>query len=298
MEKTIVNGISINVYPHDSPIAIAQIAHGMEEHQGRYRALAEFLNSRGFAVVTADMRGHGANTPTEELGWFADRDGWKLLCEDQLNVREFISDRFPDLPVFLIAHSMGSIISRVILQHDSTKYDKVILTGYPCWKKGTGTGIFLANLLQAIAGSKAKSKLLNKLSTGVFNHSVESPETDFDWISYDRENVRKFINDPLCGFGFSISALRDLFTLVRLMHDFTRCENVNSELPILLLSGADDPCTGGEKGRADTISTLRKSGFKHISTIEYAEMRHEILNETGRALVFRDIAEFLNPGDL
>ena len=120
MEKTIVNGISINVYPHDSPIAIAQIAHGMEEHQGRYRALAEFLNSCGFAVVTADMRGRGANTPTEELGGLADRDGWKLLCEDQLSVLEFISDRFPDLPVFLIAHSMGSIISRVIMLLDST----------------------------------------------------------------------------------------------------------------------------------------------------------------------------------
>lgn len=291
MEKIKIGGIDARLYKHDSPKGVAQIAHGMEEHQGRYHELAEFLNSRGFTVVTADMRGHGAGTPTDELGWFADRDGWKLLIEDQIKVTEFIKSDF-DLPVYLIAHSMGSIISRVVLQKHSRLYDKVVLTGYPNWQKGTGFGIFLTNTVQRFAGSKAKSKLVNHLSTGMFNRAIESPETDFDWISYNRQNVSDFINDPLCGFGFSVSAMRDLFTLVGLMHEPERCENVNSELPILLLSGADDPCTGGEKGRADSLATLRKSGFQHISTKEYAQMRHEILNEVGRGTVFEDIGEF------
>lgn len=294
MEKTNVNSRDVRVYKHDSPKAIVQIAHGMEEHQGRYQAFAEFLNSHGFTVVTADMRGHGANTPTDELGWFADRDGWKLLVDDQVKVTEFIKKQYPELPVYLIAHSMGSIISRVVLQKYSRLYDKVVLTGYPNWQKGTGFGIFLANSVQLTAGSKAKSKLINHLSTGMFNRSIKSPETDFDWISYNRQNVSDFIKDPLCGFGFSVSAMRDLFTLVGLMHDPERCENVNSELPFLLLSGEDDPCTGGEKGRNDSVATLRKSGFQHVLTIEYAQMRHEILNETGRERVFGDVVRFLD----
>ena len=294
MEKTNVNSRDVRVYKHDSPKAIVQIAHGMEEHQGRYKAFAEFLNSHGFTVVTADMRGHGANTPTDELGWFADRDGWKLLVDDQVKVTEFIKKQYPELPVYLIAHSMGSIISRVVLQKYSRLYDKVVLTGYPNWQKGTGFGIFLANSVQLTSGSKAKSKLINHLSTGMFNRLIKSPETDFDWISHNRQNVSDFIKDPLCGFGFSVSAMRDLFTLVRLMHDPGRCENVNSELPFLLLSGEDDPCTGGEKGRNDSVATLRKSGFQHVLTIEYSQMRHEILNETGRERVFGDVARFLD----
>ena len=110
MEKINVNSRDVRVYKHDSPKAIVQIAHGMEEHQGRYKTFAEFLNLHGFTVVTADMRGHGANTPTDELGWFADRDGWKLLVDDQVKVTEFIKKQYPELPVYLIAHSMGSII--------------------------------------------------------------------------------------------------------------------------------------------------------------------------------------------
>lgn len=294
MDEIRLGELTLRVYQHDSPKAIVQIAHGMEEHQGRYQAFAEYLNSCGFAVVTADMRGHGANTPTDELGWFADRDGWKLLVDDQVRVSEFIKTKFPGLPLYLIAHSMGSIISRVVLQKYSRLYDKVVLTGYPNWQKGTGFGIFLANSAQRFAGSKAKSKLINHLSTGMFNRSMESPETDFDWISYDRKNVSDFIKDPLCGFGFSVSAMRDLFTLVGLMHEPERCENVNSELPLLLLSGEDDPCTGGEKGRADSVATLKRSGYKHVLTIEYAKMRHEILNEAGRERVFGDIVKFFS----
>ena len=287
-----LNGLSLRVYEADSPRAVVQIAHGMEEHQGRYSDFAAFLVSEGFSVVSADMRSHGSGIPREELGWFADRDGWKLLIGDQLAVRDYISERFPGLPVYLFAHSMGSIISRVVMESDSRKYAKAVLSGYPCYQSAAPIGIALTALISIFRGPRFKSKLIQQLSTGMFNRSVESPETDFDWICKTPETVRAFIDDPLCGFGFTCSAYSDLFRLVTMMHKPENYRNVNSALPMLLLSGAEDPCTGGERGRKDSEAVLRRAGFADIKTIVYPDMRHEILNERGHMQVYRDVAGF------
>ncbi|MCI8387663.1 MAG: alpha/beta hydrolase [Clostridiales bacterium] len=293
MQQLTLNTLSLRIYTAESPVAVVQIAHGMEEHQGRYSDFAEYLTTRGFTVVTADMRGHGETVAPSELGWFADRDGWKLLVADQLAIRDFISERFPDLPVYLFAHSMGTIISRVVLESASKRYDKVVLSGFPCYQTGTEFGIFLARTISAIRGSRHKSKLLQTLSTGMFNRAIESPATDFDWVCKTPESVQKFIDDPLCGFGFTSSALGDLFKLVSLMHDPKKYVDVNVALPFLMVSGAEDPCTGGEKGRADSIGVLRRAGFSEIKEIAYPDMRHEILNEREHMKVYEDIANFL-----
>ena len=287
-----LNDLSLRIYEADSPRAVVQIAQGMEEHQGRYSDFAAFLVSEGFSVVSADMRGHGPGIPREELGWFADRDGWKLLIGDQLAVRDYIGERFPGLPVYLFAHSMGSIISRVVMETDSQKYARVVLSGYPCYQSAAPVGIALTALIRQLCGPRFKSKLIQRLSTGMFNRSVESPETDFDWICKTPETVRAFIDDPLCGFGFTCSAYSDLFRLVTLMHRPENYRNVNPALPMLLLSGAEDPCTGGERGRKDSEAVLRRAGFADIKTIVYPDMRHEILNERGHMQVYRDVAGF------
>lgn len=350
MKKIRRGDLSLCVYmPTEKPRAVVQIAHGMEEHQGRYENFAKFLTTRGFAVVTADMRGHGEDTPTENLGYFDEKNGWQLLLRDESSVRDYIDELIheildgenhesnsegkdfrenaqrkvdaenisensldsenhaenPDIPVnnskipvYLIAHSMGSIISRVLLQTESARYDKVVLTGFPCSRPGVGFGIFLANIFSAVHGAKYRSKTLAKLSTGVFNKSIEAPATDHDWICANPETVQRFIDDPLCGFGFTSSAYRDLFKLVKLLGDSSRTQNVNNSLNILLLSGAEDPCTGGEKGVCDSIEKLRRCGFTKLTEKNYTGMRHEILNETENGQVYEDIADFLENGTL
>ena len=71
-------------------------------------------------------------------------------------------------------------------------------------------------------------------------------------------------------------------------------ETVRKDLPILLISGKEDPCTGGEKGRTDSENRLRRAGFRNLEIITLDGMRHEILNETGRENVFRRILEFMD----
>jgi len=108
------------------------------------------------------------------------------------------------------------------------------------------------------------------------------------------ENVRRYIEDPLCGERFTLGSYNALFQLIRLMGSAEKYEEVWRELPILMISGREDPCTGGEKGRADSESVLRKAGFREVEIITLEGMRHEILNENGREDVYRRILDFMD----
>lgn len=282
--------LCVHVFEVKNAKAVVQVLHGMEEHQGRYEPFVKFLNNNGYSVVTSDMRGHGAGAPT--LGYFENKGGYKLLIEDQKTITNYIKSHFLNLPIYIFAHSMGTIITRVLLQQNSNDYAKVVLSGYPNYQKATSFGILLADATKAFRGAKYKSKLINDLGIGVFNKAVKDPKSPVDWISVNTQNVQDYIADPLCGFGFTCSAFADLFRLVKLMHKPKLYKNVNTNLQLLLLRGQDDPCVGGEKGAADSGKVLAKAGFKDMLGICYPNMRHEILNEEKSQDVYKDILEF------
>lgn len=284
--------LSIRIYNVSNPKAIIQIAHGMEENQKRYEEFSKFLQSNGFCVISADMRGHGNNC--QELGFFKEKNGYKYLIDDQLAIRNYIATNYKDVPCYLFAHSMGTIISRVFLQAHSAKYDKVVLCGYPCYNKAAPIGVLLSNIIILFKGPKFKSKLLQSLSTGSFNKKINSPKTPFDWISYNEDNVNAFKNDDLCGFGFTSSAYKDLLKLLILMNKPKKYQSINSNLKFLLIRGLDDPCIGNDKGASNSYNTLLKAGFRDIKRIDYPLMRHEILNEKKHILVFYDVLSFFN----
>ena len=295
MKEVLINAkdgyrLLLNVYDVENPKAVVQIAHGMEEHQGRYKEFAEMLNANGYAVVSADMRGHGKMAKT--LGFFKRKEGYNTLVEDHLKVTNFIKNQFKELPLYLFAHSMGSIIARVVLQTHSKKYDKVILSGYPNYRNVAKFGIKFADSLTAKHGAKYKSKFMTALEFKFFNFFVWNSKTSVDWICYDRKVVDEYLKDPLCGFGFTTSAFSDLFNLVVLMHDQKRFERVKDSLPILFIRGADDPSTGGKQGSKYSVKTLEKAGFKNITKIDYEKMRHEVINEVNKEIVYADILNF------
>ncbi len=284
--------LSVHTFDIDNPKAVVQLVHGMEEHQERYERFALFLNENGFAVVTSDLRGHGRTA--KNPGHFKDRKGYAALIEDRIQIRAFIAKRYPDTPVYLFAHSMGSIISRAVLRTESEKYRKVILSGYPYHQTLLPLGLFLTETIGLIRGRKYKSEFIRSISIGSFNKSVAEPKTEVDWLCANPDTVRSYIEDPCCGTGFTCAAFNDLYHLLSLMHKTKTFRNVNTDMPILMLRGADDPCTGSERNIRDSIDTLRKAGFKHIKRIDYKGMRHEILNENDYMTVYRDIVDFFN----
>jgi alpha-beta hydrolase superfamily lysophospholipase len=284
--------LSVHVFEVKNPTAVVQIVHGMEEHQERYEKLAEILNNAGLTVVSSDMRGHGIGVKKEDLGFFKNKNGYLALIDDQKAVTSFIEEKFPALPIYIFAHSMGTIITRVLLQTQSKRYQKVILSGYPNYQHACHFGIFFANFVKLFFGAKYKSKVIQGLGVGAFNLSIKNPKTDADWICKNEETVEEYLKDEYCGFAFSCSAFSDLFHLVKMMHKPKLYKNVDRKLPFLLLRGSDDACTGGEKGAKDSRDILRKAGFENISHIDYVGMRHEIINEKDNQKVFDDIVNF------
>ena len=284
--------LSLCVYSAVHAKGNIMFVHGMEEHKERYDEFASFLQEHGYNIVLSDLRGHGKNAPL--LSHIADKNGDKLLLKDQKKIRKFMEEKFPNLPNMIFAHSMGTIITRNLLQECSNDFTKVALSGYVNPNGASGIAVALGNIIKAFKKPKGHSKMLTNLTTGSFNRAVKNPKTDSDWISYNEENIQKFVDDPLCGAEFTVGSYCALFRLLHNMAKVKRYKNVNSELPFLLISGKDDPCTGGEKGRNASLKVLQKAGFKDISVVTFDGMRHEILNEVDKQKVYDEIISFFD----
>ena len=282
--------LSLMIFHAKKEKAVIQFVHGMEEHKERYEPFATFLAENGFTCVISDLRGHGKDAPI--LSHISNKKGDKLLIEDQKQIRKYIKKTFKDVPVYLFGHSMGTIISRVLIQSEGDKYEKVALSGYVNPNPVAGIGSVLTKLITVFKGPKAHSKLLNNMTMGPFIKSVENKRTDLDWLSYDEKNVDKYIADPLCGVEFTLGSYFALMKLLSRMGKAKAYKKVKEDQPILLASGIDDPCTGFDKGRESSKALLEKSGYHNISVITYEGMRHEILNEKEKEKVYQDLLEF------
>ena len=283
--------LAVTIYDVENPKAVIKMIHGMEEHQGRYKAFATYLAENGYAVVTADLRGHGKSAP--KLSHIANKNGHKLLIEDEKVIKEYIKQKYPEVPMYLFAHSMGTIIARTLLQTDSKDYQKVALSGYPNPQGAGDIGAALSALMRVFKKGTGYSKMLTNMVLGPFAKAIPDATSPLDWLSYNKENVENYAKDPLCGEEFTIGSYNALFHMVGDINKAKLYKNVNINLPIYLISGVDDPCTGGEKGRNASLNVLTKAGFKDIKVTTLDHMRHEILNETDKEKVQQLILDFI-----
>ena len=282
--------LSLAVFEAKNPKAVIQFIHGMEEYKERYDAFAEYLCSKGYTCVTSDLRGHGKSDPV--LSHISNKKGDRLIIADQKEIRKYIKRTYKDLPLYLFGHSMGTIISRVLMQTDGSKYSKVALSGYVNPNPIAGVGKALTKCVKLFKGSKGHSKLINGLAVGTFNKTIENPRTPLDWLSYNEENVDKYIADPLCGVEFTLGSFDALMCLLSKMGKARKYKSVKEDTPILLIAGKDDPCTGFDKGRASSKALLEKVGYKEVEAVTLDNMRHEILNEKENQKVYEELLKF------
>ena len=214
--------LSLAIYEAKNPKAVIQFIHGMEEYKERYTAFAEYLSSKGYTCVTSDLRGHGKNAPL--LSHISNKRGDKLIIQDQKEIRKYILRTYKDLPLYLFGHSMGTIIARVLMQDNGSKYSKIALSGYVNPNPVAGMGKFLTKLVTVFKGPKGHCKFINGLAVGQFNKSIENPRTPLDWLSYNEENVDKYIADPLCGVEFTLGSF---YALMALLSKMGKAKNIN-----------------------------------------------------------------------
>ena len=275
--------------------AIVHLAHGMAEHAARYARVAEALTAAGYAVYANDHRGHGKTASPEELGFFAEKDGFARVVGDLVELVAHEKKEHPDVPLLLIGHSMGSyMVQEFIIDHGREIAGAVISgsAGKPNLLASAGRLVARAERLRA--GVRGKSKLLGDLSFGAFNKQFAPTRTAFDWLSRDVAEVDKYVTDPLCGFDVTTSLWVDVLDALDSIARPERQARIPKDLPIYVFSGSEDPVSEKTKSLEQLLAAYRLAGVRDVAHRFYPGARHETLNETNRDEVTRDLITWLD----
>ena len=277
----------------ENPKGILQIVHGMTEHIGRYESFMQYLAENGFIVCGHDHLGHGKTAANEsEYGYFAKKDGHKLLSEDAFLFGNAVKKDHHGLPLILLGHSMGSFVVRSTVREHPNACDALIIMGTSGKNPLAFPGLLVSRIIRRIRGEKHVSKFVSNVAFSSYNKYTES-EHPFAWLTRDETVLETHDADPMCTFEFTVSAMCDLILLQSLCNKRSWFGNIPRELPILLVAGDCDPVGNYGKGVEEVYRRLRAAGARNVSCKLYPGMRHEILKEIGKETVWKDMLDFL-----
>ncbi|AXK50841.1 alpha/beta fold hydrolase [Spiroplasma alleghenense] len=282
------------------PIGVMQLVHGSCEEASRYDEFAKYLNQNGYIVVADDHRGHGhtANLKENELGWFADEDGWQKIIDDLKEVNDYIKSNFKDLPITIFGHSMGSFMVR----HYLTLYGNTVTKAIIC---GTAEhsalslklGIMLSKKYQKKHGAKEVPEKIWELSYKNLNKRFKDipNATGFEWMNSSPEEIQAFIDNPRVGQKFSASAFKDMFTGLAYIRKKSNYKQTPINLPLFFIAGLADPVGNYGKSVYKVRKKYLRAGYNTKLKL-YPQLRHEILLEPKQFsdIVKNDILNFLN----
>lgn len=281
--------------PEGRVTGVVQIVHGVAEYIQRYHDFGVFLAENGYVAVGDDHLGHGYSISNpSELGWFAEKDGWSLIVEDEKKLHDLLTAWYPGVPIVLFGHSMGSFMARTYLGLYPGDFDACILSGTG-WQPSIvcKAGVALAKAEVARVGSRAHSEKLQNLAFGSYLKRIENPIGKNDWITRDEDIIRQYDADPLCGFAASVGLMHDMMTGLSIICRDSHMEKMNKSLPVLFLSGAEDPVGGWGKGVRRTAARFRWVAMRDVSVKLYPGARHEMLNEWNKQEVRADILAWI-----
>lgn len=273
---------------------VVQLVHGMAEHIERYDDFARFLTGIGYVVFGHDHIGHGKSvTSTDELGHMPLEGGADILVEDVSRARAAAASLCADvdcLPLFLFGHSMGSFVVRACIARRPVGLAGAVLCGTGDQPRLVSlAGRTLSRAIGAVRGERYRSRLVETLAVGSFSSAIEDARTECDWLSTDPAVVDAYLADPLAGQMFTVGGYATLTDLTAEVVTDASAAAVPHDLPLLFVAGSEDPV--GERGVAvrRAADRYRAAGVEDVRVILYPDMRHEILNEPGRADVYADI---------
>ena len=278
--------------------AVLQICHGVAEHIARYDGFARALNEQGIVVAGHDHLGHGKSLPEGGTPvYFGDGNTWNTVVDDIYVLHQRLKQRYPDAPLCIMGHSMGSFLTRTyLIRYPGTVKAAVIMgTGWQPEMTIRG-GLLLAGILSGLKGPDAVSKLVTNMAFGAYNKAFgDKPRTPNDWLSADTDNVDRYMADPLCGADATVGLFRQMLRGLRFNQTPGNIDRMDKNAPILLIAGQDDPVGNMGAGVRRTHDAFKRAGIKDVTLKLYPGLRHEILNEAAmRDTVYGDIGAWLD----
>ncbi len=279
----------------DRPRAVLQIIHGMSEYIERYEPFIEIMVDKGFVVVGEDHLGHGLSVAEGSVhGYFCKKNAATVVVRDVHRLKKLTQEIYPDIPYVIMGHSMGSFIARNYIAMYGSGIDAAIIMGTgnsPMWLINTGK--FLGDIMKPFCNPYAPSNVLNKIAFSTYNGRIENPRTDFDWLTKDETIVDKYMADEKCGFVFTINGFDTMFTFIARSEKKSNLSCVPKTLPVLFISGNDDPVGNYGEDVKKAYEALRAAGVSDVTLKLYPGDRHEILNETDKDAVISDLYDWI-----
>lgn len=281
--------------PEGDPIAVLQIAHGVTEHILRYEELAAYFAERGFVVVGNDHLGHGTSIAEgAQPMYFGPPGSWEWVIKDMHECSRIIKEKYPNIPYIAIGSSLGSFAIRTWLINNPEAVDAAILAG-------TGqTAPVLLGFIKKVAvregeksGEENTTPLINKLTFENYNKGFAPNKTEFDWLCVSKTSLDEYLKDPLRGKAMSAGLFRELVDGMVFTAKKANQQQMNKEMPVLLISGAEDPVGDRGKGVERTLRSFEKAGMKDVDKKIYPGLRHDILHDEGREEIFEYLCQWI-----
>ncbi|MBQ9424741.1 MAG: alpha/beta hydrolase [Erysipelotrichaceae bacterium] len=285
---------AVRYIPEGEIKAVLQIAHGMVEFIDRYEPFAKFLCSKGILVTGNDHIGHGGSVNSEEEWGYFGEDGNRHVLDDMHELTKLTKEAYPNLPYFLMGHSMGSFYARQYLGDYGDELKGVIImgTGFePLFK--VKAGMLVCRVIALFKGWKHRSNFVNNMAFGAYNKKFEPNRTRADWLTKDEKIVDWYVNEPRCSFMFTLNGYVNMFEGIARLHDKALLDRIPKDLPVLFVSGEDDPVGTFGKEVIASVDSLKDAGMKNVDLKLYPNDRHEILNETDKETVFEDLYQWI-----
>ena len=282
--------------PEGEARAVLQIAHGVAEYALRYDAFARFLAEHGIAVLANDHINHGQSISAGARPVYFDKDkGWSYAVDDMYSLLSLGKEKYPQVPYFLMGHSMGSFLARTFLIRYPSDVNGAIIMGTGQQASLTvAGGRMVAWLESRKAGWEDYSTLVDKLAFGAYNKRFAPNRTAFDWLSRSEKNVDAYIADPLCGGRTTLGLFYAMLGGIGFICKQKNVEKMDKATPIFFISGEQDPVGDCGRGVKAAYESFRRAGVVDLTLRLYPGLRHEILNEEEKQTVYGDILTWLD----
>ena len=286
---------AIEWIPEGRVKAVLQMCHGMVEYIDRYDEFAEYLSQNGYYVVGHDHLGHGKSIySSERLGFFHETNGNEYVIGDIHQLRVRTEAKYPNVPYFIMGHSMGSFLVRQYLGFYGAGITGAIIMG-------TGdqpniilhVGKAICKLSALFRGWTYRSSFVDNMAAGGYNRAFEKETDGSNWLSRNPENVKNYRHDLLCGYMFTVNAYYHMFAGMIKMNVQEKAGRIPKGLSVVFVAGKKDPVGNFGKGVKAVYKRYKANGIQDVKIRLYEDDRHEILNELDKQQVYQDLLMWL-----